>query len=552
MQYGQAMKTPLNASSTTAGGLFSGGIFSVPQFQREYAWGTEEVREFFNDLSKSLEDESYFLGLIIVTGNGEEKDIVDGQQRLLTLTLLVTALYHETVRYDRNALAARLRSTFLRSIDYETDDELSRISLAYGPDNDTLQLILDQGIAEELEDYDDDEDIQWEANDSVSQGLLDAYVLLASKLSKDLASDPFKRLGEWADFLTNRLYLALFVHPDPGSAFRVFEVINTRGKQLTTADLLKSYVLSQTKPDERESRYTEWNELSSCFSAYNPATFVQFIRHAVTVSNGYVLPRDLYDVLTGKMASGVAVSPPELLGQLRKALPLYLQILDPTTTGPATSTQLSIFSVLKHVGVASVRPVLLALTSTPNAEEGMGVLLRQVIRRMVVGNLSTGSIERRFGQAAQEIARVGTWADALADLDDLSDSADEFEERLVTRSMNKQLLALIRASVIQNTVTPDITGSLFLVIPRSGDWPDDELDRVSFWASTIGNVILANEDRRPMGSSTWAGFKNELLPKAVEGEWVDKIRSHSVWGVGPVEDMGKQFAKAAVDVWYSI
>src|SRR5829696_3004700 len=115
------MDTPLNASSTTAGALLSGGRFNVPQFQREYAWEREEIGEFFRDLGHALNDETYFLGLVIVTGTGPIKDVVDGQQRLLTLTVLASALYHEARRYERRALAERIQSTFMRSIDFETD-----------------------------------------------------------------------------------------------------------------------------------------------------------------------------------------------------------------------------------------------------------------------------------------------------------------------------------------------------------------------------------------------------------------------------------------------
>ena len=61
------METPLNASSSTAGALMSGGRFKVPQFQREYAWEREEVSEFIEDLSQALQDDTYFLGLIIQT-----------------------------------------------------------------------------------------------------------------------------------------------------------------------------------------------------------------------------------------------------------------------------------------------------------------------------------------------------------------------------------------------------------------------------------------------------------------------------------------------------
>ncbi|UIR39645.1 DUF262 domain-containing protein (plasmid) [Rhodococcus sp. DMF-1] len=275
------METPLNASSTTAGALMSRGQFRVPQFQREYAWERDEVAEFFNDLAQSLNEDTYFLGLVIVTGEGTVKDIVDGQQRLLTLTLLAATLYHQTRKFERRALAERLQSTFLRSIDFESDAELPRLELSSAPDNATLQKILNHP-AHELSDLDANEE-------SVSGLLLSAYRLLTEWLEKDLASNPFKRLGIWADFLTNKLYFAVFAHPSPASAYRVFEVINTRGKELTTADLLKSYVLSQTSESQREQRYEEWQDISHSFREENPNVFVQFIRHAVTTERGHVL-----------------------------------------------------------------------------------------------------------------------------------------------------------------------------------------------------------------------------------------------------------------------
>lgn len=86
------MESSLVASATTAGQLFSGSTFVVPPYQREYAWGTEQVKEFWGDLQGAVESEEYFLGLIILTEEDERRHIVDGQQRLLTLTLLANAL----------------------------------------------------------------------------------------------------------------------------------------------------------------------------------------------------------------------------------------------------------------------------------------------------------------------------------------------------------------------------------------------------------------------------------------------------------------------------
>ena len=67
------MESQLKAESRSASGLFSKSTFKVPQYQREYSWGIDEVSEFWSDLKLALNDDdgSYFLGLIILTS--EEK-----------------------------------------------------------------------------------------------------------------------------------------------------------------------------------------------------------------------------------------------------------------------------------------------------------------------------------------------------------------------------------------------------------------------------------------------------------------------------------------------
>lgn len=537
------MQTPLDASSTTAGGLFSVGRFHVPQFQREYAWGTDEVEEFFRDLSNALMDDTYFLGLVIVTGEGQTKDVVDGQQRLLTLTLLAAALHHEARKYERRALAERLQSTFLKTIDFNTDEELPRVSLSSPEDEATLSQIISTPFNEmpglSSQDL------------TVSAHLLNAYRVLSTLILEDLKVDAFKRLGTWADFITNKLYFAMFVHPDPASAYRVFEVINTRGKVLTTADLLKSYVLSQTGAAHREKGYQRWQNISNNFSGNDSSSLVQFIRHAVTTVRGHILPRDLYDVLTGRDGTSKSpMSPEELLSLLETHLPLYTQTYDPTLNGPADSDQLAVFSVLNALNVVSVRPILLAMARTPNATDGMRQLLRLVVQRIVVGTLGTGNVERRFGQVAQRISTEKSWEAALESLSDLAPDPKEFRDRVYSRSMNRNLLGVIRSSVLQGTITPEILGYLYLIKPRNSNWSIEDEDRAAYWVSTVGNTFFANESRRPMGSSTWDGFKTELLPKAIPQEWVDKLEYLPEWGVDEIVSVGEDIADAAVGIWY--
>lgn len=536
------MQTPLNASASSAGALLSNTTFEIPPFQREYSWGPDEVFDFWNDLSKNIDSDSYFLGLVILTDGTARKHVVDGQQRLITLTLLANAIYHEAARRGRNALADRIQADFIRAIDYDSDDTDPRVRLSDERDDHTFQLILDTGKAPTISD-----------RNSVSARMADSYEFLARRLRDDLAVDPFKRLGKWTKFLTDRLYFAVFVHPDASSAYQVYEVINTRGKELTTADLLKNYVLSQTAERDRASRYEQWQSIQRRFVDEGTNNFVQYIRHVVTVEAGHILPKDLFGFLANRLTFAGKRPPTanELMDLLGKSLPLYLQMIDPSLEGPAQPGALKVFSALNSLGVIAVRPMLLAIAEVPDSLSGMQFVLRLVVRRIVVGNLGTGNVERRFGEAAKKIADTGDWRSIIGDLRDLNPSRSDFVSQLQRRSFNKNLLSFMRRSILEDTMTPERYGNLHFIWTRQSEtWGGMSEEDGAFWAATIGNTILAQIERRPKGIEAWDDFKNQLLPHAVDDEWTESLEPVDDWDADAVETIGGELAETAGRIWY--
>lgn len=517
-------------------------MFDVPPFQREYSWLEDEVADFWNDLSGSLDADSYFLGLVILTEEGNRKHVVDGQQRIVTMTLLAAALFHEAVARGRNALADRIQADFLRSIDYASDETDPRVRLSDEKDDKTLQAILLTGeIPPNLGDI-----------GSVSYRMAKSFTFLREKLREDLKSDPFKRLGKWTEFLTHRVYFAVFVHPDASSAYQVYEVINTRGKELTTADLLKNYILSQTKPAKREARYRQWQAIAAQFPASGSNSFVQYIRHAVTVQSGHILPKDLFEFLAERTvhADKDPPAPDKLMEILEEHLPLYIQMVDPTLAGPAEPEALNIFAALNSLGVIAVRPILLAIARVPNSLEGMKYVLQLVVRRIVVGNLGTGNVERRFGEAARKVSETGKWQSLVDDLKDLNPTRQEFVDQLRKRSFNKGVLAFLRRSILAKSITPEAPGVLHFIWTRQADWVAMSEEDGAYWASTIGNTFLSELDRRPKEAVDWDGFKQHMLPTAIAGEWVEELEEVNEWDAATVEEMGHKLAEVAGGVWY--
>ena len=117
--------------------------------------------------------------------------------------------------------------------------------------------------------------------------------------------------------------------------------------------------------------------------------------------------------------------------------------------------------------------------------------------------------------------------------------------------MNKAILSLVRSSVIQQTDLPKLDGYLYFIKPRNADWSSEREDQVTYWISTIGNTFLSDEPRRPMGSSTWAGFKTHLLPSGVDAEWTDRLAAIPDWNIRQIDHIGGDMADLAASVWYA-
>lgn len=540
------LDTPLNATASNAGAIFANNTFEIPRFQREYSWGSDEVNEFWTDLQGSLDADSYFLGLVILTTpqDNEEtgrKRVVDGQQRIITLSLLANAIFHEASQSDRKALADRIRASFLRSIDFHTDEEIRRVKLTDGADDSTFQSILETGTRPRGA----------QDESSVSAKMAASYELLVRHLREDLRSDPFKRLGKWTDFLTNRLYFAVFVHPSAEAAYQVYEVVNTRGRDLTTADLLKNYILSQAGGDEA-ARYEQWQSIAKQFATEGANNFVQYIRHVVTVRSGYILPKDLYGFLANRKQMGdrVPPRPNEIMGLLERNLPLYMQMIDPTAVGPADVEALGVFSALNSLSVLTVRPILLACSAVPDSQAGMEWILKLVVRRIVVGNLGTGNVERRLGEAAKAIHDANNWHVMVDLLRDLNPPHDDFVSQLKKRSLNKQVLTFLRRSVIQRSITPNPHGFLHFIWVKSPAFGGMAEDEGTYWASTLGNTIISSLEKRPHAVTNWPTFKGAMLATAADGEWVNPLNHVANWDVAAVERMGSDLANEAGRIWY--
>ena len=242
--------------------IFEGSYqFEIPDYQRPYAWTTQQVTELFDDLYSAMQDvrvsgssSQYFLGSIVLIKNDRDPkpSVVDGQQRLTTLTMLFAVL--RTVMPD----AADDITDFLYKKGKFSLGEKNEYRLtAREEDADFFRTHIQEpgGIAQLVASTD-------KLKDSRLRYRENATLLL----EKTKTLSPDDRNALWK-FLANDCSLVVISTPDLEAAYRIFSVLNNRGLDLAPIDILKAEVLGSIRrmggEDEAHTYSKKWSEIES-------------------------------------------------------------------------------------------------------------------------------------------------------------------------------------------------------------------------------------------------------------------------------------------------
>lgn len=253
------MASTLTAKEQPLSKIFSDEyVFSIPGYQRPYSWGVDQAQELLDDLlgymrtgGAQLEEVSpYFLGslVLIKRETSPAATVVDGQQRLTTLTLLLSCIRavveDEAVRrgitkriYDPGDIVSATENHYRLTL-RERDREFFR------------ERIQHEGGVEQLA----------ESSDALpdSQARLRANARHFIGVLRELAPANLIRLVQ---FIVTRCYLVAVATPDLDSAYRIFGVMNSRGLDLSATDILKAEIIGAIPPAARNAYTEKWEQL---------------------------------------------------------------------------------------------------------------------------------------------------------------------------------------------------------------------------------------------------------------------------------------------------
>lgn len=264
----------LSAEQKNLKSLFSNdNRYIIPSYQRHYSWTMEECKQLYDDVLEAFESntDSYFLGNIVLA-EGEKDDrpeVVDGQQRLITLWLYLKSLC--ILQPNNNRLKRMIQ---VESYEEEsTSDYLSKISSDVFEVKDQMQI--DEVLRKSVNDYEAVYDQYSDKNENLNYKSCTKLVVCNGYAIYALLKDYLMKISidkqkSFVDYFISKVYVLPIVLKDDdldvarSNALMVFETINDRGMDLQDADIFKAKLYQMSLTIGRGDEFIrKWKEINS-------------------------------------------------------------------------------------------------------------------------------------------------------------------------------------------------------------------------------------------------------------------------------------------------
>jgi uncharacterized protein with ParB-like and HNH nuclease domain len=431
------------------GHTISDNKLSVPLYQRSYAWEDTHVTDLYDDLLtaiRSAEDE-YFIGSVVISSGKDRDEVVDGQQRLATISILLSAIRDYFYSIDDSERAVDIQNQYLSNRDRRSQEVIPNLKLN-NTDNDFFykNIVLYPPAKETAT--------------RASHDRLHKARLIAKEKIKSFVStvnNPTNSLLDLCDFIDEHLKIIVVKVPNHANAFTIFETLNDRGLELAISDLLKNYLLGQA--DNRLMEVQDnWTKMYSLLeSTENEALVVTFLRQYWSSLYGLTRERDLYKKIKEKITSKQRAI--DFSKNLEEAARIYVSMID-TTSGfwnDYSFSSKSHMETLNLFGMTQVRPLLLAIMKQfdkKEVEKSLKFLVSVSVRFLIYGGLGGGALEVQFSERAKEVTDglVKNTKELALKLSTVIPSDTQFKEAFKIAAVSKQYLARYYLMTLENSV----------------------------------------------------------------------------------------------------
>ncbi len=292
----------------------NGKIYRVPPYQRDYSWQEEQWEDLWNDVIEMREDrdQRHYMGALVIESiNDREFQIIDGQQRLATLTLLALAVIKQLLALAERGMepdanrerAQSLRHRFIGEKDPASLIESSKLFLNATDDAFFQDYLIQLREPRNPRGLPKSNRLLWECFQYF-------YHKLAESGSRQITGQSLAALLN--ETVARQLLFILITVDDDLNAYTVFETLNARGLELSATDLLKNYLFSRVRvPTDLEHLQRRWQHL---IATIRQERFPDFLRYHLLCQHPKVRKQRLFKIVRD------AVREPEQVFDLMDAL----------------------------------------------------------------------------------------------------------------------------------------------------------------------------------------------------------------------------------------
>jgi hypothetical protein len=426
-------------------GLLSLGTpqFEVPPFQRTYSWGADEINQLIDDVfgeSPELPDNElpYFLGSIVLAtkedGASGPDLILDGQQRLTTLSLLISVLIQkldesgaeDVSDYRAYLVSRRVRGQPRPKVLLQDEDRRVYESLIREPSNYKDPRYKNTSIGAAL---------------AKIYAVVDRYAGLAKSESR--TNDIY---GTMLERILYDVEIVRITAPSEKDAFRLFETLNDRGLALSAADLIKNKLFSRCGP-EIEDATDSWASVVACTKDDD---IVDFLRYYWIASYGFVRKRSLYDKYRNHINTLGQTEAALLAIELDESARNYEQMVNPNPKTYSWGEDVAYtLERLNRYRARGCRPVILACSKF-RAEDVPKIahLCESItVRHSIVGEKSTNRLEVIYAEICKALRNPRGTLKEIFDREELSAYLREipFDTEFIHKLENMEVLSITPA-----------------------------------------------------------------------------------------------------------
>jgi uncharacterized protein with ParB-like and HNH nuclease domain len=543
--------------------------FAIPVYQRNYDWTRVQCQQLFKDILTVGADENlsgHFIGSIVYvhddvyTVSGlRELTIIDGQQRLTTLTLIFIALYRHAIATGRDQQAQRIYKTYLIN---EFAEDTEKLKLKPTDNNKAaLAQIMDPKEAVKVSGY---------------SRLIENFRFFESGI--DESNFDVVQRG-----LTKLIFVDIALDRQKDNPQRIFESLNSTGLEVSQADLIRNYILMglPRKDQERVFRkYWEPIETNARNLEVNESRVSDFIRDFLTLKQKDIPNKSaVYEKFKERYPFPNSPELMDALEELRDLSNVYARLLNPQLEKDAViSRELGYIRTLEiNVAYPFLMPVYRDFTAGTITRDEFASVLRLVqsyVWRRFIVSLPTNALNKIFMNLYDRVdpddylasverslmLRSGTQrfprdAEVIAMLKD----KDVYSTKSRTRTYFFDRLENHNNREPVDVTMPGIT--VEHIFPQNPEpaWrraldPDEYALLSEKYLNTVGNLTLSGNNGR-LGNKAFVDKRDMNDSGGEQGYrfsrlWLNRdLQTLEKWGVEEVEARAERIAKRFLEVW---